>query len=409
MDLIRQVGAKWCVYSTDGRQLVAYEGEGAEERARKYAAAVEAAQAKRQAGRTDGKQVVFRTDFDSALPETEAPIRTDRVALTPQGGVRVSAKIARTGIQIYHDIDGNEIREYRPPEEVFADEALASFADATVTHLHPFEGYVGPDNWAFEAIGHVSGTPKKSGRKYVAADLVVQKPSAVGAIARGEIHDVSCGYMVVMDYTPGTTPEGEDYDAMQTEIRGNHVALGPRDWGRAGSEVAIERDGKDSHMTTAEDIRKAVQDALAEHQAALVAERKRADEAQAKADAAAAALAKAEAASAPATLDAAVKDGVAFERDLAAVLSAEQIAKLDGRPRAEREAAAILAVWPDTKLDGKSDDYRRATFDLAVKQAARAAASLEAARNGSGRADGPAVVSDYEALKAQGFAAFGRK
>jgi uncharacterized protein len=40
--------------------------------------------------------------------------------------------------------------------------------------------------------------------------------------------------------SPGVSPEGEPYDAIQRRIRPNHVALVPR--GRAGSEVALRLD-----------------------------------------------------------------------------------------------------------------------------------------------------------------------
>ncbi len=40
---------------------------------------------------------------------------------------------------------------------------------------------------------------------------------------------------------PGTH-RGERYDAVQTSIRYNHVALGPKDWGRAGSEASLRLD-----------------------------------------------------------------------------------------------------------------------------------------------------------------------
>src|SRR5690606_10908963 len=63
----------------------------------------------------------------------------------------------------------------------------------------------------------------------LAADIVIHDPSPVDAGKK----ELSCGYEVTFDETPGVSPEGERYDAIQTSIKPNHLALVFR--GRAGN------------------------------------------------------------------------------------------------------------------------------------------------------------------------------
>ena len=46
---------------------------------------------------------------------------------TPEGFLLDSPIVARTGIYTYLQPDGSVRREYRPPDEVFAEDALVSF------------------------------------------------------------------------------------------------------------------------------------------------------------------------------------------------------------------------------------------------------------------------------------------
>lgn len=177
---------------------------------------------------------VLRVDFASEkLPSPT--ILTD-------GSLRVSARISRTGVLVYHLQDGKEWREYRPPEEVFSQASLESWDDLAVTALHPSEP-VGPSNWGLVAKGHVDD-PTRDG-SFLAATCVVKDAATIQAIQEGKLVEVSCGYFMDIDLTPGVSPEGETYDAIQRNIVGNHVALGPIDWGRAGNDVRLYADSKD--------------------------------------------------------------------------------------------------------------------------------------------------------------------
>lgn len=168
--------------------------------------------------------------------------RLDAVERTPQGGLRAPARLTRTGVLTYRTTDGRERREYRPPSEVFAESSLASLRGATVTDRHPPTGMVTPATFKQLSVGHVGDDVRADG-DFVAASVVVNDATEVSLVESGERGDLSCGYDVQMDETPGISPEGERYDAVQRAITYNHVALLPPGTGRAGPEVALRLDG----------------------------------------------------------------------------------------------------------------------------------------------------------------------
>ena len=81
---------------------------------------------------------------------------------TPQGGLIVDANLSRIGVLKYQMPDGTVRREYRPQDEVFHPESMASFAHAPITDDHP--GRVVASNWKQHAVGHVAGTPGRKDR-----------------------------------------------------------------------------------------------------------------------------------------------------------------------------------------------------------------------------------------------------
>ena len=82
---------------------------------------------------------------------------------TDEGFLCVPARISRTGIQEYlaKEIDHPEasvnptkrIAVYRPPEEVFKPESMASFQDKIITNNHPKES-VSSENARQLSVGH---------------------------------------------------------------------------------------------------------------------------------------------------------------------------------------------------------------------------------------------------------------
>lgn len=174
---------------------------------------------------------VYRSDY-------AGPAR--RVTTTPQGGMCVEAAVARTGVLDYSD-GTRTWREYRSPREVFDATSLATLRDAPVTDLHP-AAMVDPGTYVGVTRGHATGAPRRDGDLLV-CDLLVQDAALMALVADGTRREVSCGYTCEVVQGAGVSPEGEHYDAVQTAIRHNHVALLAPGAGRAGPEVALRMDG----------------------------------------------------------------------------------------------------------------------------------------------------------------------
>lgn len=169
--------------------------------------------------------------------------RLGNVKKTSQGFLRAPARVTRTGVLTYHRADGTVVRELRRPDNVFAADSLATLADAPVTDLHPRD-MLSPSNAKQLAVGHVSGASARADAgKFVEAQLVITDAGMIAAIEAGDRTEVSCGYTCDLKHGGGTF-NGEHYDAEQTNIIYNHVGLGPRNWGRAGAEVALRLDSK---------------------------------------------------------------------------------------------------------------------------------------------------------------------
>lgn len=169
-----------------------------------------------------------------------API--EKYELTPEGYLRTWATIARTGVQMYTDADGGVRREYRPEEEVGSPESLASFAGKAVTFEHP-PVLLDSANTKDYQIGF-SGTEVVYDNGFVRAVMTITDEDAIERIMRGDAKEVSAGYRVQFDPTPGIAENGEHYDGIQRMIDGNHIAVVRR--GRAGPQVKLHLDRLDA-------------------------------------------------------------------------------------------------------------------------------------------------------------------
>ena len=169
-----------------------------------------------------------------------API--EKYELTPEGYLRTWATIARTGVQMYTDANGGVRREYRPEEEVGSPESLASFAGKAVTFEHP-PALLDSANTKDYQIGF-SGTEVVYDNGFVRAVMTITDKDAIERIMRGDAKEVSAGYRVQFDPTPGIAENGEHYDGIQRMIDGNHIAVVRR--GRAGPQVKLHLDRLDA-------------------------------------------------------------------------------------------------------------------------------------------------------------------
>jgi hypothetical protein len=177
---------------------------------------------------------------DTCFRYDVAPI--EKYEVTPEGYLRAWATIARTGVQQYTDADGSIRREFRPEGEVASPESLASFAGKAITLEHP-PVLLDSDNTKDYQIGF-SGTEVVYDNGFVRAVMTITDKDAIERIMRGDAKEVSAGYRVNYDATPGVTDKGENYDGIQKEINGNHIAVVRR--GRAGPQVKLHLDRLDA-------------------------------------------------------------------------------------------------------------------------------------------------------------------
>ena len=180
----------------------------------------------------DWKETIVETTMADRRMIDVAVVNGTRI--TSDGYMIADAVVARTGIQQYHAselgiMSNDVIKVYRPEEEVKDEKSVHTYTHAPITMGHPDE-MVTADNWADLAKGEVSTDATwEDGR--IRLPLIVKDAEAIKAIEDG-VRELSAGYTCDLDWTPGTTPEGEAYDAVQRKIRINHVAIVPR--GRAG-------------------------------------------------------------------------------------------------------------------------------------------------------------------------------
>ena len=311
--------------------------------------------------------------------------RFDNVAFkatkTDEGFIRDTPIVGRTGILLYRNADGTERREYRPPEEAFKADSLASLMGKPITIGH--KAFVTSGNAAQVApVGSVLSAGRQDGNA-IRADIVIYN---LDTSAR----ELSCGYTLTLDETPGTTPDGQHYDAVQRNIVYNHLAIVPQ--GRAGvarlnmdGEQVLEEEQKEeqkmAEMTKVRldsgieyDCAPEVKVAIEKMNKDSADAKKAYDTLQAKFDALDAELKKeqegrkADAEKAKANFDAAVKARV----ELLDVAEAHKVANADSMTDTEIKTAVIKAVRGDAiNLDGKSADYIEAAYDMAkadVKQ-----------------------------------------
>lgn len=161
------------------------------------------------------------------------------VRITTEGYLVTDAFTARTGVQRYL---GSEVGKpekavvtvYRPADEVFHKDSVQSFSHVPVTMDHPTEA-VTSDNWKQLGKGEASTDVMRDGER-LRIPLILKDAAAISTVQNGK-RELSVGYSCDLDWTAGVTKDGVSYDAVQRNIRANHIAIVDR--GRAGPEFRI--------------------------------------------------------------------------------------------------------------------------------------------------------------------------
>ena len=125
--------------------------------------------------------------------------------------------------RIYHGL--------RDPEEL--QKSLPTWAGLPLHVEHHIDSASDPQK--LSRVGAV-GTEITWNPPYIDAPLVVWDAAAIAAIENGTYRELSCAYRYEPDFTPGEY-NGQPYDFIMRNIRGNHVALVEE--GRAGPDVLV--------------------------------------------------------------------------------------------------------------------------------------------------------------------------
>lgn len=153
-----------------------------------------------------------------------------------QGFLHDTPIVTSTGIFEYGLPDGGVRRELRLPEHVFDKRSLASYAGKPVIITHD-AGAIDKNNVMKEIVGTIISEGFQDGED-VRCKVVIHD---IDKVKRTPYRELSLGYNLDLIEEPGEW-NGEKYDAIQTNIRINHLAI--VDKARAGEQSHLNLDGK---------------------------------------------------------------------------------------------------------------------------------------------------------------------
>lgn len=164
-------------------------------------------------------------------------IALDSTYFTAEGYLRDTPILTSTGIFEYTNPDGSKRRELRLPKYVFDPKSLASYKGKPIVISHAL-GEVTKDNLSGRQIGTILSEGQKDGDN-VRAEIVITDTDALRDTG---LRELSVGYSQDLLEEPGEY-NGEHYDAIQTNIIVNHLALVGK--ARAGDKARLNIDSSD--------------------------------------------------------------------------------------------------------------------------------------------------------------------
>ena len=151
----------------------------------------------------------------------------------------------------------------RPLDEVMSATSLASYAHKpVVVGEHP-TNLISSRTWKDHAVGHV-GSEVIHDQGMVRVGICVMDQSAIRAIRDQGVTECSAGYECQLEWRDGVSESGKTYQAIQRDIRIDHLAIVPK--GRAnqdgaGRDCRLLMDAAPRHSSATVDAAKGARDA----------------------------------------------------------------------------------------------------------------------------------------------------
>lgn len=167
-------------------------------------------------------------------------IRLDSTYFTEEGYFVDHPILTSTGIFEYLNPDGSIRRELRLPKYVFDKKSLKTYKGKPIIITHD-AGVVNKNNVDNEQIGTILSYGYQDGDD-VRAEIIIHNTDAMRDCG---LKELSLGYDLDLIEEPGEW-NGEKYDAIQTNIVINHLAL--VDAARAGEQARLNLDNKEKAL-----------------------------------------------------------------------------------------------------------------------------------------------------------------
>lgn len=164
----------------------------------------------------------------------------DATYFTKEGYLVDHPILTSVGIFEYVNPDGSIRKELRLPEHVFKEESLKSYKGKPIIITHR-AGKISNSNVKGEMIGTIMSEGYADGED-VKAEIIIHDTDSMKSSGFKEL---SLGYNLTLIEQPGEW-NGEHYDAIQTNIVINHLALVPS--ARAGEQARLNIDSKDTEI-----------------------------------------------------------------------------------------------------------------------------------------------------------------
>lgn len=163
---------------------------------------------------------------------------------TADGFLRCRARILAERVMPYarseltnlpDGFDGDHVMMYVSKESMSSAESIRSLEGCPI--VIGDHKWLSPDVVKQYGVGAVAGTPMMDG-PYLVCDMMITDPQAIQDIESGKYPEISAAYNAdtifeQLDF------DGIQYDARQTQLRYNHIAIIPRGHGRAGLDIKI--------------------------------------------------------------------------------------------------------------------------------------------------------------------------